>query len=132
MPASQALPKIMAVASNAPAICSAPSPAPGERNLLFAYCGGIYIAGTRLDRLQLAIATSAFVVAAELQALGMYSWILGAETLISRIQEINPLFEAQTKLTFRRLAGIPLWQAGIIASLLFAWRVRRFSVKQLS
>ena len=92
--------------------------------LLFAYCGGMYIAGAKLDRVQLLVATAVFVIAAELQAMGMYAWIAAAEGVVIRLQELNPALEAKHNFDLRRVIGIPLWQAGIIASLLFTWRVR--------
>jgi len=92
--------------------------------LLFAYCGAMYIAGAKLDRVQLLVATAVFVIAAELQALGMYAWIGAAEGVLIRLQEIIPALEAKQNFGLRRVIGVPLWQAGIIASLLFMWRVR--------
>ena len=92
--------------------------------LLFAYCGAMYIAGAKLDRAQLLVATAVFVIAAELQAMGMYAWIQAAEDVFSKLQELNPALEATHNFRLRRVIGVPLWQAGIIASLLFMWRVR--------
>lgn len=101
--------------------------------LLFSYCIAMFAAAKKLDRTQLAIATVLFVFAAEFQILSMSRWVDATEVVMARVSELNPEeSRRRPDLALTQVFGKFLWNAGIAACLLFAWRVRRAEAQEIA
>ena len=96
--------------------------------LLFAYCAAMYVAGNKLDTLQVFIATVLFVVAAEFQVLTMAAWVNSAQAIIAELANLVPAFDPPRLLEVRQIFGLVIWNVGIVAALVFTWRVRRRNI----
>ncbi|MEH6517601.1 MAG: hypothetical protein V7742_13015 [Halioglobus sp.] len=94
-------------------------------SLVFGYCVVAYTAGRNLTTFQVIVASSMFIVAAELQAVVMSFWVLSAQEVVSGLKEINPEMGGSGEADVRQIVGIALWQAGILSSLAFMWSIRR-------
>lgn len=92
--------------------------------LVFAYCAAMYVAGVNLDTLQVTIATVLFVVAAEFQILTMAAWVNSTHSVIATLTDLVPSFEPPGLLEISQVVGLIIWNVGILASLVFVWRVR--------
>jgi hypothetical protein len=94
-------------------------------SVVFGYCVVAYVAGSNLTRFQVVVASIMFCVAAELQTLLMYIWVTGTKDVVVALAEINPDISPSHGVNdVRQIIGIAIWQAGIVASLLFMWSVR--------
>lgn len=102
--------------------------------LLFSYCIAMFAAAKKLDRTQLAIVTVLFVFAAEFQILSMSRWVDATEVVMARVAELNPEESRRRRpdLALTQVFGKLLWNAGIAACLLFAWRVRREEAQEVA
>jgi hypothetical protein len=93
-------------------------------SLVFGYCVVAYIAGDKLTRFQVIVASVMFVAAAELQASLMYMWVANTQEVLRSVAEINPLIEGKGDFGARKVFGMSVIQLGILASLAFMWSVR--------
>ena len=94
-------------------------------SLAFGYCAAAYVAGKKLSRFQVILASIMFVAAAELQAVSMTTWVLAAREMLEATAQVNPAIEPQQNSRWVQVFGISLWQLGIIGSISFMWSVRK-------
>ena len=93
-------------------------------SLVFGYCVVAYIAGDKLTRFQVIVASIMFIAAAELQANLMSLWVISTQEVLSSIAEINPQIEGKADFRALQIFGMSIMQLGILASLAFMWSVR--------
>ena len=91
--------------------------------IIFAYIVVAYVAGAKLTRLQLALATFVFVAAClwelmMITTLGEGATAIGREVMQSA--EVKPLLGESGRKWFVRI----LWSSGMLAALVFMWSVR--------
>ncbi len=91
--------------------------------IVFAYILVAYVAGAKLSRFQLSIATFIFVAAClwelmMITALGDGAAAIGRE--VTQSGEVQPLLNETGRRWFSRI----LWSSGMIAALVFMWNVR--------
>jgi len=91
--------------------------------IIFAYIVVAYVAGAKLTRLQLALATFVFVAAC-LWELMMITTLSEGATAIGRevmqSAEVKPLLGESGRKWFVRI----LWSSGMFAALVFMWNIR--------
>lgn len=90
--------------------------------IVFAYIVVAYIAGSKLTKFQLAIATFIFVGACLWELMMITSLGQGAAIIGRTIMQSSevPLFDESVRMWFSRL----LWSSGMFAALIFMWNVR--------
>jgi hypothetical protein len=93
-------------------------------SLVFGYCVVAYIAGDKLTRFQVIVASIMFIAAAELQANLMHMWVQSSQEVMIALAEINPEMKGREEFGARRIFGISITQLRILASLAFMWSVR--------
>jgi glucan phosphoethanolaminetransferase (alkaline phosphatase superfamily) len=93
-------------------------------SLIFGYCVVAYIAGDKLTRFQIILASTMFIAAAELQATLMYTWVASTQEVLNSIAEINPKIKGKAEFGPIHIFGVSVMQLGILASLAFMWSVR--------
>jgi len=91
--------------------------------IIFAYIVVAYVAGAKLTRLQLALATFVFVAAClwelmMITTLGEGATAIGREVMQSA--EVKPLLGESGRKWFVRI----LWSSGMFAALVFMWNIR--------
>jgi len=91
--------------------------------LVFGYCVAAYAAGPGMSRFQVLVAT-------ELQAVLMSTWVSASRELMMQLETINPAIQAPDRTRWQQLLGILTWQAGILAAVAFMWSVMHRAVAQ--
>lgn len=93
--------------------------------LISGYIVVAYLAGARLTRLQVSIATSIYLVAATYEALFLATAFRGLTLARQRLLELNPSLGDNIFVIARGdKIGLILLLAGILAPLWFMWSVR--------
>ena len=93
--------------------------------LISGYLVVAYLAGTRLTRLQVSIATSIYLVAATYEGLFLATAFRGLFLARERLLELNPSLGDNIFIVARGdKIGLILLLAGILAPLWFMWSVR--------
>jgi hypothetical protein len=93
-------------------------------SLVFGYCVVAHLAGDKLTRFQVIVASIMFIAAAELQANLMSLWVISTQEVLSSLAEINPQIEGKADFRALQIFGMSIMQLGILASLAFMWSVR--------
>lgn len=95
-------------------------------SLVFGYCVVAYAAGGKLTRFQVIVASIMFVAAAEMQTLSMTTWVNSTRDILVELARVNPGIGGRGNITMiQQIAGILIWQLGIVAALIFMISVRR-------